>query len=329
MSIWLLTMWCLFAEAQDRQWTVCAGDTGVAYFVSGWETSTYNWSVEGGSIRQHYGDTILVDWPFRIGTFSISVQEISESGCGGEVKTGLVEVLGPVIDLGVDSYICDGEVFEISPSGNFTSYLWSDGSTGPSFSTQQAGWINLEVSDPNACTARDSIYLSVMNLPSVDLSRDTVLCGDQQLILDGGTDGSFFNWSTGDISRTLRVYRDGKQDIWVVVEDAFGCIDSDTISIDQCNLSFYFSDIPTAITPNGDGWNDVWEIDKLADYGKAVVEIFNQWGILVWRSEPGYSLPWDGRDMNGRLVPVDSYHFIMEFNDGSKEYYVGIVTVIR
>jgi len=322
-------MWCLYADAQDRQWTVCAGDTGIAYFVSGWDGSTFDWNVEGGSISRHYGDSIIVDWSNIPGFYAISVQETSASACTGDLKTGVVEVVGPSIDLGADAYICEGGVFEISPSGNFTSYLWSDGSTGPSFSTRQEGWINVEVSDLNGCYAMDSIYLSVMNLPSVDLGRDTVLCGDQQLALDGGPDGSFFKWSTGDISRTLTVYSDGKQEIWVVVEDALGCIESDTIFIDQCNLSFYFRDIPTAITPNGDGRNDVWELDKLADYSQAVVEIFNQWGILVWRSEPGYSLPWDGRDMNGKLVPVDSYHFIMEFNDGSEEYHVGIVTVIR
>ena len=322
-------MWSLFAGAQDRQWTVCAGDTGIAYYVTGWENSTFEWSVEGGSIRRHQGDTIYVDWPHEPGSYSISVRETSETGCLGPLRTGVVELVAPGLELGADVFICEGDVFEITPSGNFASYLWSDGSTAPSFSTDQPGWVRVEVTDQNACSASDSIYLSVMNLPSVDLGPDTMLCGDQQLILDAGPDGSFYTWSTGGMTRTLTVFGDGEQEIWVIVEDDFGCVERDSIFIGRCELSFYFRDIPTAITPNGDGRNDVWEIDKLSGYGRAVVEIFNQWGILIWRSEPGYSQPWDGRDMRGQMVPVDSYHFVIDFNDGSKEYHVGIVTVIR
>jgi gliding motility-associated-like protein len=87
--------------------------------------------------------------------------------------------------------------------------------------------------------------------------------------------------------------------------------------------------MPTAITTNDDGVNDVWNIEKLAGYTQAVMEIYDQWGTMVWRSEPGYPQPWDGRNMNGRLVPVDSYHFVINFNDGSSDPLVGIVTVIH
>jgi gliding motility-associated-like protein len=75
--------------------------------------------------------------------------------------------------------------------------------------------------------------------------------------------------------------------------------------------------------------NDVWNIHKLNGFSRAVVEIFDQWGTLVWRSEPGYSEPWDGKNMRGQLMPVDSYHFVIDFNDGASKSITGIVTVIR
>jgi gliding motility-associated-like protein len=331
--IWLtaifLLLWGLSAMAQDRQWTVCAGDTGIAYFVSGWESSTFEWSVEGGTITRNYGDSVIVDWPLETGSYTITVQEISADGCTGELKSGIVDVVGPEIELGGDTHICEGELFEITPEGDFYSYQWHDGSTGPSYQTGEEGWINLEVTDIYGCAISDSLYLSVYGMPRVDLGSDTSLCGEQSLLLDAGPDGELYNWSTGDIDRMITVFRDGKQEIWVIVENAFGCSNSDTILIDACDVSFYFRDIPTAITPNDDGKNDYWELDKLNGYSKAVVEIYNQWGNLVWRSEPGYSIPWGGRDMNDRLVPVDSYHFVIDLNDGTKEYIVGFVTVIR
>ena len=59
------------------------------------------------------------------------------------------------------------------------------------------------------------------------------------------------------------------------------------------------------------------------------MEIFDQWGTLVWRSEPGYPEPWDGNNMNGMEMPVDSYHYVIDLNDGSGDIVIGIVTVIR
>jgi gliding motility-associated-like protein len=99
--------------------------------------------------------------------------------------------------------------------------------------------------------------------------------------------------------------------------------------VDECNAEYYFRDIPTAITPNGDGVNDLWNIEKLAAYTQAEVEIYDRWGTLVWKSEPGYSEPWDGKNKNGSEVPMDSYHFVIKLNFGSKDRISGIITVIK
>jgi len=185
------------------------------------------------------------------------------------------------------------------------------------------------VGDVNGCTVTDSIYLSIRELPVFDLGPDTTLCGQEGLILDAGDDGSIYSWSTGDIEPQITIYQGEKQEISVIVESQYGCISMDTIVVEECNVVFYFRDIPTAITPNDDGKNDFWNIEKLAGYTQAVVEIYNRWGTLVWRSGPGYSAPWDGRDAGGDLVPMDSYHFVILLNSGSVDRVTGIVTVIR
>ncbi len=327
--ILLLSLLGTAVRAQEYQSVVCAGDTGIAYFVQGFENSTYEWTVEGGVITRHYGDSIIVDWSDVPGEYNMTVLETSEFGCAGTKQRALILVSGPEIDLGGDDYICDGEVFEIALEGDYHSYLWFDGSTGPSYSTDQEGWIGIEVTDEYGCALSDSLYLTVHNLPLVDLGSDTVLCGEESLHLDAGSDGVFYTWSTGESGQYITVFQNGEQDIWVIVESAYGCLESDSLFIDACNIEFYFRDIPNAITANDDGINDVWNIDKLNGYSQAVVEIFNQWGILVWRSEPGYPVSWDGRDTRGKLVPVDSYHYVIQMNDGSGESIIGYVTVIR
>jgi gliding motility-associated-like protein len=57
------------------------------------------------------------------------------------------------------------------------------------------------------------------------------------------------------------------------------------------------------------------------------IKIFNRWGELLWRSEKGYPHPWDGRS-NGSLLPIDSYHYIIDLHNGSK-LMIGNVTIVR
>ena len=78
-------------------------------------------------------------------------------------------------------------------------------------------------------------------------------------MLDAGTDGDTYRWSTGDISQRITIYEDGDQEIWVELENAFGCVGRDTVLIEACDI-YYDFDPPTAITPNGDGVNDVWNL---------------------------------------------------------------------
>jgi gliding motility-associated-like protein len=219
----------------------------------------------------------------------------------------------------------------IAPEGTYSTYLWQDGSTASNYTTGQEGWVRVEVTDVNGCPGRDSVYVSVYELPVVDLGPDTSLCGAGDIILDAGTDGIAYLWSTGEISQRITVRMGGPEEIWVQVENANGCTSGDTVIVASCPLDIYFRDIPTAITPgDGNGLNDFWRIDKLATFPQAVVEIFDRWGTLTWRSEPGYSTPWDGRDMSGKEVPMDSYHFVIELNTGNrKDVVTGVITVLR
>ncbi|MDT8430761.1 MAG: HYR domain-containing protein, partial [Bacteroidales bacterium] len=308
---------------------VCAGDTGVTYIVSGWDDSNFEWALDGGMIKQNNGNSILVDWGDIPGEYEISVQEVSVQGCPGEIKQATVLVSVPEINLGDDAFICEGEVFTVAPDGVFASYLWQDGSTLSSFSTNVDGLISCLVTDQNGCTNADEIYLEVYDVPVVEIGNDTSLCGNEFIILDAGTDGEIYRWSTGENSREITVYQ-GYQEIWVEVENEYTCVNSDTLIIEDCDINDYFSDIPTAITPsNGDGINDNWRIQKLEGFPDAVVDIYDRWGRLIWRSEPGYPDPWDGRDLRGKSVPMDSYHYVILLNFMNLDRVVGSVTVIR
>ena len=89
--------------------------------------------------------------------------------------------------------------------------------------------------------------------------------------------------------------------------------------------------IPTAITPNNDQINDVWNLENIDDlYPENIVRVYNRWGGKLYESNQGdyTSRPWNGY-FNGDLLPINSYYFILEFNDNYTQPEIGSVTIIK
>jgi len=76
--------------------------------------------------------------------------------------------------------------------------------------------------------------------------------------------------------------------------------------------------IPTLVTPNGDGKNDVFEIEDLSFYGSHSLQIFDRWGKKAletsaykndWKAEEGiyfYNLVVEGKQFSGWLLVRNS-----------------------
>ena len=77
--------------------------------------------------------------------------------------------------------------------------------------------------------------------------------------------------------------------------------------------------ISQAITPNGDGKNDTWIIDGIAQYPNANISVFNRWGEEVFTAKNGYNNDWGGHYKNSTdILPTGPYLFIIDYdNDGS------------
>ena len=70
--------------------------------------------------------------------------------------------------------------------------------------------------------------------------------------------------------------------------------------------------IPQGISPNGDGYNDVFEIPCITD-SPASLQIWNRWGSEVYRSE-NYQNDWDGR-FRGEMLPDGTYYYVLKYID--------------
>lgn len=98
------------------------------------------------------------------------------------------------------------------------------------------------------------------------------------------------------------------------------------ITINECDII-----IPTAITPNNDNIDDVWELNNLdAIFPKNIVRIYNRWGNLVFESVKGMyeKSPWDGNS-NGSSLPIAAYYFVIEYNKTGKVDDTGTICIIR
>ncbi len=111
--------------------------------------------------------------------------------------------------------------------------------------------------------------------------------GDYQYSIDGinyQNDNFFDQLSTG----TYNVY----------IQDLNSC----AIISDEINILNY----PKFFTPNGDGYNDIWNIKGGANT-EYTVDIFNRYGVLL-KQLTNYSEGWDGY-YNGKKMPPNDYWF--------------------
>jgi gliding motility-associated-like protein len=70
-------------------------------------------------------------------------------------------------------------------------------------------------------------------------------------------------------------------------------------------------DYPKFFTPNGDGYNDTWNIKCLRENPVAKVSVFDRFGKLIISFSPREN-SWDGR-FNGQLLPGSDYWFVAEY----------------
>src|SRR5574343_1414082 len=88
-----------------------------------------------------------------------------------------------------------------------------------------------------------------------------------------------------------------------------------------CSPSFvgpiHIINYPNYFTPNGDGYNDYWNITDFKHQPVAVINIFDRYGKLIKQMSPA-SIVWDGK-LNGKYLPSTDYWFTIEYTTPSGE----------
>jgi gliding motility-associated-like protein len=82
--------------------------------------------------------------------------------------------------------------------------------------------------------------------------------------------------------------------------------------------------IPDVFTPNGDGFNDVWEFRNVGFHPVKNVIVYDKYGQKVFESGSEY-IPWDG-GINGKIIQ-GTYLYQITFDTGDIRY--GQITVLQ
>lgn len=321
--------------------TVCVG-LEVLYSVTGNNNSTYNWNVNGGEIvlpNQSKDCTIL--WGNIPGTYTVTVQETTESGCVGPTETYDVEVVVPNITFGSQEYsMClnaSENLFAQPAGGNWVSeYMNGNTFLGTRPGTYYASY----VTNIHGCDISESVKVIVKRkyeAPNIIYSAELInFCTDSynQIYFADDTIGVTYGWF---IDESKQPSIDNQLDvIWydttqtyiikVIAYDEIGCeSEPKLISVKTETCQRFFA--PNSFTPNGDGTNDIFEIRGMSVY-RPTLRVFNRWGVEVHTTS---NLYWTGDGGSGYYCENGIYNWIIEYKDkfGQNKQESGYVTLIR
>lgn len=167
------------------------------------------------------------------GTYSVVVTDVNN--CIGTSSAVLTVNNPPVINLGNDQVLCEGEKFNLNTGFDDINYtnLWSGASTATVGAIEVTidGDYEVIVTDIlTGCSGQDTVNFIFNKVPDVNLGNDTAICEGENLeIYSNETNPSYtYLWSTNDGGQSINVSTAGN---YVLTVTNGTCSDSDDIAL--------------------------------------------------------------------------------------------------
>ena len=225
------------------------------------------------------------------------------------------------------------------PTGNIVKWSWDvgdgtklDRTNNSPFNHQYATGgnykVTLTVTSDNGCV-NTIIQTANVTTPSLEAGQDLTMIRGGSVAFNISATGTNlqYKWSPAigldrdDVKNPVASpTEDTPYTVTVTSEE--GCVLTDEILVRIVDKPV----IRNTFTPNGDGVNDVWQIEYLDSYPEVRVDIFNRFGVRIYASI-GYKTPWNGT-LNGSELPVGTYYYVIDPKLGIPVY-TGWVTILR
>ncbi len=164
------------------------------------------------------------------GAYSV---EVSNGDCSASDEVQLTFQAAPQLELGPDQQICAGESVTLDGAANAggVQYVWEDGSTDPVRTVDASGQYRLEA-DLMGCIRRDTVNITVIDLPTLDLGADQIRCADEEVVLDATINGAnTYRWQDGSSQPRFTVAETGTYFVEASVDGQCGQRDTVKVSL--------------------------------------------------------------------------------------------------
>jgi len=267
---------------------------------------------------------------------------IANSICWATTEITLQVDLLPIFDLDDEYLLCldtnGTEVVELpildtQLSDTDYSFEWRlDGAllfaeTSSSLTPSEGGTYTVLVTNNiTGCQNTDSALVNVSSPPTVTAEVTSLMFATNHVVevTATGLGISVYEYSLDNGAwQDSNIFENVSLGVHIVtVRDKNGCGFAST--------SVLVIDYPEFFTPNGDGYNDTWNIAGIATQPNAVVYIFDRFGKLLKQLSPTGS-GWNGT-YNGVNLPTSDYWFSVEYNepiDGKRKEFRAHFTLKR
>jgi gliding motility-associated-like protein len=236
-----------------------------------------------------------------------AIVTLSLGGCLFKDTTFVIVRDLPDVNLS-DALICKGEnhIFN-AYTPDAVSYQWQDGSTGSSYIAEDEGWYWV-ITQNDHCSTRDSVYLSVDDVPQIVLPSDTFLCEDNEIAFSFTDTNLIYLWEDGVYAPYNSISEVGQYEL-TVTNHCGSTYSSMTVIREDCLCSFF---VPNGLVAIDGSPNQYFELFPECNLKSFYIRIHNRWGKEVFYTEEWDNF-WDGT-YQGELLPQDSYIYQMEYS---------------
>lgn len=326
-----------FSVSVSNDTTICSGET-LQLFASGGQS--YEWSPATDLSCTNCPNPIFSGDSSRFYTVQIwnndscSVVRPIKVNVRPEIKFGNISTFPS--DCGTNN----GSVTLSAAVGTQTPITFTLNNTlsqtSGTFNNLAEGTYSFHFTDGNGCVSEDTVItIGEINttMANFTLSPNYGVVPLEVSFVNSSVNATDYAWSINGFAQgnNLSSYTCDTSGTYTIQLIAW---QYDPSCADTVVMALFATDriiIPTAFTPDNDGVNDRWVIPNIKNiYPKHLVRIYNRWGTLIYEAPEGkYSTyPWKGI-YEDEVLPVGSYYFIIDPNDGVTDVLKGIVSIVR
>ena len=215
-----------------------------------------------------------------------------------------------------DKYmICFGSQVSVDAGTENVKFNWSGGVAGSTPNIRvfdKAGTYSVVLENTDGCSYTHSFVVSDEQQPKVQIIQDNTKI---EVIASGGVSPYRYSFDGGLTFQNSNILLNPTDKEYVIqVQSTL-----DAANGLYCNgklLYIYSIVIPNAITPNGDGINDMWTVPNLDKMDQVEIVITDRFGKNVFKTSDKNQLIWDGKH-NGKPLVTGTYWYVVKWFDPS------------